>query len=211
MSVTPPEIISEGTSKPEVVSTENFTELLFNEASSGGSFKVSSDTAIASKSGATVDGHTFTATPSAGEQVKLAVTSTKVKSSTFAVEGEGAMKLQSKNSKLIKSTITGGDDADSVKFKGTAVVKESTTSLGAGDDSIVYGKKVKLKGEHTIDLGEGGADTVRFKGGLNQIKGEVTITNFDENDTLIVKGEGKFGMDDLKDTNLEGIKIEFAD
>ena len=121
------------------------------------------------------------------------------------------MKLQSKDSKLIEATITGGADADSVKFKGSAVVKNSETSLGAGDDSIVYGGKVKLKGDHTIDLGVGGADTVVFKGGLKQIKGEVTITNFDENDTLIVKGEGKFGLDDLKETKLDGIKIEFAD
>ena len=210
MSVTPPEIISEGTSKPEVVSTENFTQLLFNDASSGGSFKVATDTEIDSDR-ATVDDSTFTATPAAGESVKVAVTSTKVKSSTFSVEGEGAMKLQSKDSKFVDSTITGGDAADSVKFKGSAVVKNSETSLGAGDDSIVYGGKVKLKGDHTIDLGVGGADTVVFKGGLKQIKGEVTITNFDENDTLIVKGEGKFGLDDLKETKLDGIKIEFAD
>ena len=208
MSVTPPIEKNPGQGKaPEVVQTEDFVELVFQGGNTGYEADLSADTAIAASK--PLKEATFNAVTEEGETVVVAVQSKRVKQSEFSAEGEGSFELNVNTGTFAKNSVSGTDQSDSVKFGNQATVKGSSTSLGEGDDSILFRKKVTMKGRNTIDLGEGGADTIELKGGAPE-KGKLIITNFDENDTLIVKGE-TFTADQLEDTKIPGIKIEFAD
>ena len=207
MSVTPPEVINEGTNPPEVVPTEDFVELVFQKQSVGYEAELKGDTAIAASK--PVKESTFTAVTEAGETVVVAVQSKRVKQSEFSTEGEGSLELNVNTGTFAKNSITGGDQSDSVKFGNQATVKGTSADLGDGDDTVTFKKKVTMKGKNTIDLGEGGADTVELKGGAPG-KGKLVITNFDENDTLVLKKKN-FTYEDLQETKIEGMKIEFAD
>ena len=207
MSVTPPEVINEGTNPPEVVQTEDFAELVFQKQSVGYEAELKGDTAIAASK--PVKESTFTAVTEAGETVVVAVQSKRVKQSEFSTEGEGSLELNVNTGTFAKNSITGGDQSDSVKFGNQATVKGTSADLGDGDDTVTFKKKVMIKGKNTIDLGEGGADTVELKGGAPG-KGKLVITNFDENDTLVLKKKN-FTYEDLQETKIEGMKIEFAD
>ena len=207
MSVTPPEVINEGTNPPEVVQTEDFAELVFQKQSVGYEAELKGDTAIAASK--PVKESTFTAVTEAGETVVVAVQSKRVKQSEFTTEGEGSLELNVNTGTFAKNSVTGGDQNDSVKFGNQATTKGLNADMGEGDDSVTFRKKATLKGKNTIDLGDGGADTVELKGNAPE-NGKLILTNFDENDTLIVKGE-TFTFEDLQDTKIPGIKIEFAD
>ena len=207
MSVTPPEVINEGTNPPEVVQAEKFVELVFEKQNTGYEAELKADTAIAASK--PVKEASFTAVTEEGESVVVAVQTKRVAKSDFSVEGEGSLDLNVNTGTFAKNTVTGGDQADSVKFGNQATVKGTSAELGDGDDTVTFKKKVTMKGRNTIDLGEGGADTVELKGGAPE-KGKLIISNFDENDTLVLKKK-TFTYEDLQETKIDGIKIEFAD
>ena len=208
MSVAPPIPSNPGEGKPpEVVQTENFVELVFEGQNTGYEADLPGNTAIAASK--PVKKATFNAVTEEGETVVVAVQSKRVKQSDFTAEGEGSLELNVNTGTFAKNNVSGTDQADSLKFGNQATVKGTSTALGDGDDSVTFKKKVTVKGRNTIDLGEGGSDTVTLKGGAPE-KGKLIITNFDENDTLVLKREA-FTFEDLKDTKIEGIKIEFAE
>ena len=151
----------------------------------------------------------FNAVTEEFETVVVAVQSKRVKQSDFNTEGEGSFELNINTGTFARNNITGGDWSDSIKFGNQVTVKGTTSELGNGDDAVTFKKKVMIKGKNTIDLGEGGADTVELKGGAPG-KGKLVITNFDENDTLVLKKK-TFTYEDLQETKIEGIKIEFAE
>ena len=141
--------------------------------------------------------------------VVVAVQSKRVKQSDFTAEGEGSLDLNLNTGTFAKNSVSGTDQSDSIKFGNQVTVKGMTSELGDGDDTITFKKKVTMKGKNTIDLGEGGADTVELKGGAPK-NGKLVIANFDENDTLVLKKK-TFTYEDLQETKIEGIKIEFAE
>ena len=208
MSVAPPIPSNPGEGKPpEVVQTENFVELVFEGQNTGYEADLPGNTAIAASK--PVKEATFNAVTEEGETVVVAVQSKRVKQSDFTADGEGSLELNVNTGTFAKNSITGGDQSDSVKFGNQATVKGTSADLGEGDDTVTFKKKVTMKGRNTIDLGEGGTDTVELKGGAPK-NGKLVITSFDENDTLVLKKK-TLTYEDLQETKIEGIKIEFAE
>ena len=80
-------------------------------------------------------------------------------------------------------------------------------TLGKGADSIIFGRRVKFKGMHSIDLGKKGKDEVIFKG--DDVAGiEMTINSFTRKDIIEV-GDETFTYNDIKNgTEIPGIKVE---
>ena len=210
MSVTPPEIANGGSNPPEVIQTEDFTELLFTGSQSTGfEASVTSDTAVvASKP---VKEANITVETAKGETVAIGVEGTKVAKSEFKVEGKGSLDLTVKTGSFQKNTVTGGKKSDSVSFGNQTKLKKVDADLGKGDDSVTFGKNTAFKGKSTFDLGEGGADTVKFKSKTGPESGKVVFENVDENDTFQFKKKSYTGAEIAESDKFDNIKIEFAD
>jgi len=206
MSVNAPEITNGGTNPPEVIATEDFTELLFTSTNKGFEAEFTDSTAIvASKPVKEAD---VTVSTKKGETVSVGIEATRVKKSDFTVDGKGSMDMTVKTGTFQKSTVTGGKKADSISFGNQATVKGATMDMGKGDDSVTFGAETKFKGKTSIDLGKKGADVVEFK--AEPTSGKIVIDNFDKKDTLIIGGE-TFTFEDLQDAKFSNIKINFAD
>ena len=210
MSVTPPEIAYGGTNPPEVIQTEDFTELLFTGSQSYGfEASVSSDTAIAASK--PVKEASFTVETTDGETVAIGVQGTKVAKSEFKLEGNGSLDMTVRTGSFQKNTVTGGKNSDSVSFGNQTKLKKVDADLDKGDDSVTFGKNTAFKGKSTFDLGEGGADTVKFKGKTGPESGKVVFENVDENDTFEVNKKTYTGAEIAESDQFDNIKIEFAD
>ena len=199
-------IINGGNRPPQVVETDEFTELLFTQTNKGFEGDFSDDTAIVGSK--PIKEADVTISTKKGETVKLGVEGTRVKKSEFTTEGKGSLDMTVKTGTFQKNTITGGKKADSISFGNQVTVKGVTMDMGKGDDSVTFGAETKFKGKTSIDLGKKGADVVEFK--AEPTSGKIVIDNFDKKDTLIIGGE-TFTFDDLQDAKFSNIKINFAD
>ena len=210
MSVTPPEITNGGSNPPEVIQTEDFTELLFTGSKSTGfEATVTSDTAIAASK--PVKEADITINSSEGETVVLGIQATKVAKSEIKNEGNGSLDMKVRTGSFLKNTVTGGKNSDSVSFGTQTKLKKVDADLGEGDDSVTFGKNTEFKGKSTFDLGEGGADAVKFKSKTGPDSGKIVFKNVDENDTFQFKKKTFTGAEVAAKEKFDNIKIEFAD
>ena len=208
MSVNAPEITNGGSNPPEVIATEDFTELLFTSTSKGFEAEVTADSPTAIVASKPVKEADVTLSAKKGETVAIGIEGTRVKKSDFTVDGKGSMDMTVKTGTFQKNTVTGGKKADSISFGNQVTVKGSEMDLGKGNDTVTFGAETKFKGKTTLDLGSKGKDVVEFK--AEPTSGKVVIDNFDKRDELIIGGE-TFTKEDLEDAKFSNIKINFAD
>ena len=130
MSVLAPEITSGGTNPPEVISTADFTELLFDGKSSDAAVTFNGDTVVA---GTKIIDSTFTV-----DSGKTTFQTTKLKGGEVVAESDSTLNAKVK----------------------TGVVKGFKFTGNDGDDTIKFGGKTTIKGKVKVDLGEGANTTV---------------------------------------------------
>ena len=130
MSVLAPEITSGGTNPPEVVSTADFTELLFDGKSSDAAVTFNGDTVV---EGTKIIDSTFTV-----DSGKSVFQTTKLKGGEVVAESDATLNAKVK----------------------TGVVKGTNFTGNDGDDTVKFGGKTTIKGKVKVDLGEGANTTV---------------------------------------------------
>ena len=226
MSVKPPVIENPGNNEPEVVVGENLTTLVFEGPSKNLKSTITDNTNISSDD--KIVDHEHTLSTEKNQVVELGVNAEFSNRFTGTVQGSGsgnftfdaapeveteASSRAAENGLHKKTTITGGNKGDSVKFTGKTTVQKANLDLGKGADTVTFGNNTAFVGKSTIDLGPAGgkADKVIFKGSNTADDGKVVIQNFDSKDKLLVNGE-VLKQSDLEDgAKIDGIKIEFAD
>ena len=187
MSVKPPVIIEEGSNPPEVITTDEFAELLFTGGKSVGFEAKIKDgpTEISAKSLVKAD---IEAATKNGKTLTIGVEATKVEKSSFDGTGKGKLDFQAGKGTFIKTNISGTNKNDSIKFGSKTKLKDVDINTGKGSDTVTFAgnSKNKFKGGDTfVDLGKGGKDVVEFTKFKNIKNGTVIIENFDKKDTLI--------------------------
>ena len=130
MSVLAPEITSGGTNPPEVISTADFTELLFDGKSSDAAVTFNGDTVVEG---------------------------TKIIDSTFTVDS-GKSVFQTTKIKDVEVVAESGSTLNAKVS--TGVVKSTKFTGNDGDDTVKFGGKTTIKGKVKVDLGEGANTTV---------------------------------------------------
>ena len=198
-----PDTITQGVglnSKGETIRNVNF-----EKKADGVSVVASKDTSLTGKAF-----HNSTVEAKAAKGETTAITAdTHTKNSTIANTGKGALEanLTSGNHKNLTISSTKKKVNDNVDVSNGVTLKNSTMELGKGADSVRFGKKVKFKGKHSIDLGKKGKDEVVFK--ADEVSGiKMTITSFTKKDTIQV-GDETFTYKDIKNgAEIPGIKVD---
>ena len=226
MSVKPPIIEDSGSNTPDVIVEENLTTISFDGPSSD--FKATHTDNTNIETNSSIKDHEHTISAGKDETVKVGVSTDFSNGFTGTVEGRGSGSFlfdaapeeettasfrAAETGLHKKTTITGGNKGDSVKFTGKTTVQRANLDLGKGADTVTFGNNTAFVGKSTIDLGPAGgkADKVIFKGSNTADDGKVVIQNFDSKDKLLVNGE-VLKQSDLEDgAKIDGIKIEFAD
>ena len=226
MSVTPPDIQDPGSNPPSVVVEENLATVAFegNSKSFTGTFEGNTNI----ESDGDLKDASVTLETEKNETVSSTVSAKLVRNGEFGIDGPGsgqftfdaapeeetaASSRAAENGLVQKTSVTGANKGDSVKFTGKTTVQRSSLDMGKGADTVTFGAKTQFVGKTTIDLGPAGgkADKVIFKGSNTAEGGKVVIENFDSKDKLLVNGE-VLKQSDLEDgAKIDGIKIEFAD
>ena len=129
MSVLAPEVTNGGTNPPQVISTADFAELVFDGNASGAEVTFSGDTSVAGK---------------------------KISGSTFTVES-GKSVFQTTKLKGVDVVAESGSTLDAKVS--TGVVKSTKFTGSDGDDTVKFGGKTTIKGKVKLDLGEGANTT----------------------------------------------------
>lgn len=147
-----------------------------------------------------------------GTESSVVINTKALNKSTISNDGKGKLDVEINGSTFNKSVIDAGDRkrADNISFKGKANVKNSEIKVGKGNDAIVFGQNVSFKGKTTIDLGQGGQDSIVIA--ANKVKGggKLKVTNFTKKDTITV-GDETFTYKDIKNgAEIPGIKVELA-
>ena len=215
MSVKPPVIINEGSNPPEIVTTEDFAELLFTGGKSVGFEAKIKDGPTGIVAGKPLVKADIQVATKKGKTLTLGVEATKVEKSSFDATGKGKLNFQARTGTFVKTDISGTNKSDSIKFGSKTKLKGSANiDTNKGSDTVTFAAstKNKFKGaEVVVELGEGGKDVIEFKSFKNKIKnGKVIIEDFDKKDTLKVNGKS-YNYDQLQDKNFKGIEIDFAD
>ena len=153
---------------------------------------------------------------------ELSVKAPAVKNTGIVNNSKQGLEAKINSPKLNKVTFSSSKNVDDkFKFDGVKTnassrtdkkgqIKNSTLSMGKGDDTVTFGKGVKFKGRTKISLGQkGGTDMViigsEIKGG-----GKVKVTQFSKKDTIKVAGE-TFTYQDIKDgAQIPGIDVKLA-
>ena len=130
MSVLAPEITSGGTNPPEVISSADFTELLFDGKASGAEVTLNGDTSVEAK---------------------------KISDSTFTVDS-GKTVFQTTKLNNVEVVAEPGSTLDAKVNKG--VVKNAKFTGNDGDDTVKFGGNTKIKDKVVVDLGEGANTTI---------------------------------------------------
>ena len=239
MSINPPIIEFPGNNPPEIISGENLNTIIYTGPSKGSEVTVTDNTNIVSDSDL-ID-TSFTYRPKGGNitselSLKLLKKSEVKTESPFSARyifkslspsdyvdffgvrlkarrDPSASSRAAENGLIQRTSVTGGNKGDSVKFTGKTTVQRSSLDMGKGADTVTFGGKTQFVGKSTLDLGPAGgkADKVIFKGSNTAEGGKVVIENFDSKDKLLVNGE-VLKQSDLEDgAKIDGIKIEFAD
>ena len=104
MSVKPPVIIEEGSNPPEVITTEDFAELLFTGKSEGFEAKIKDGPTgiVASKPLVKADIQLAT---KKGKTLTFGVEATKVEKSSFDATGKGKINFQARTGTFAKTDI----------------------------------------------------------------------------------------------------------
>ena len=78
--------------------------------------------------------------------------------------------------------------------------------LGEGSDTVTFKSGTKFKGKSTIDMGEGGKDSVIIEGDAKKL----TVNNFNRKDSISVAGE-MFNYNDIQlGAEVPGVKVNLA-
>ena len=197
-----PDTITQGVgvnSKGETIRNVNF-----EKKANGVSVVASKDTSLTGK-----PFHNSTVAVKGAKGETTAITAdTHSKNSTITNTGKGALEanLTSGNHRNLTISSTKKKVNDNVDVSNGVTLKNSTMELGKGADSVRFGKKVKFKGKHSIDLGKKGKDEVVFK--ADDVSGiKMTITSFTKKDTVEV-GDETFTYKDIKNgAEIPGLKV----
>jgi hypothetical protein len=200
-----PDTITQGVGVNE--NGETIRSLNLEKKADGISVVASKDTSITGRAL-----HNSTVEAKAGKGETTAITAdTQTKNSTIANTGKGALQanLTSGNHKNLTISSTKKKVNDNIDVSNGVMLKNSTMELGKGADSVRFGKKVKFKGKHTIDLGKKGQDQIVFE--ADDVAGiKMTITSFTKKDTIEVGDETFTYKDIKKGAEIPGIKVELA-
>jgi hypothetical protein len=200
-----PDTITQGVGVNE--NGETIRSLNLEKKADGISVVASKDTSITGRAL-----HNSTVEAKAGKGETTAITAdTQTKNSTIANTGKGALQanLTSGNHKNLTISSTKKKVNDNIDVSNGVMLKNSTMELGKGADSVRFGKKVKFKGKHSIDLGKKGQDQIVFE--ADDVAGiKMTITSFTKKDTIEVGDETFTYKDIKKGAEIPGIKVELA-
>ena len=185
----------------EIVELEIGTELAVTAPVNDLEVTVSGDSALVGKpvtnSSVTVEAS------SSQETVTLALNTNSFKKSDIVVE-KGAAEINVNVGTFKKSTVTGGDQGDSVKFGSKSKVNKATVNLGEGGDTVTFKTTAK---KSTVDMGnDNAADSVVVKNGAKKL----TLDNFGDEDSLTIGGK-TFDRDDIENgADIGGVKVNLA-
>jgi hypothetical protein len=153
---------------------------------------------------------TVEAAPAKGETTAINA-DTHTKNSSITNTGKGALEanLTGGTHKDLTISSTKKKVADNVNISNGVTLKNSTMEVGKGNDNITFSKKVVFSGQHTIDLGKKGKDSIVFK--ADDVSGiDLTVTNFTKKDTIQVGDETFTWKDFNKGAEIPGITVELA-
>ena len=147
-----------------------------------------------------------------GTESTVAVETKSFTGGTIENKGKSSIDVNVTGTNFKKSTIDAGENKkrdDNISFHGKASVNRSDVKAGKGDDTILFGKKVKFKGKTTIDLGKAGEDSIVI--GSKKIKGgKLTVTSFTKKDTITI-GNETYTYNDFKNgVEIPNLKVELA-
>ena len=139
----------------------------------------------------------------AGQTTVVPIESTVFKGTTITNDGASDLQINvsvpndaGRAFKFKKSTVESlGNTDDGISFsaspdgKTQLRVVKNTLDLGDGDDTVTFGKGVKVIGKNVIKFGEGtGNDSVEIAD-LDDVKGTIVVRNFGKGDSIKVNGK----------------------
>jgi len=185
----------------EIVELEIGTEMAISAPVKNVEVSVSGDSVLVGKP---VSDSTVTVEAASNQEtVTLALNTNSFKKSDIVVD-KGAAKINVNVGTFKKSTVTGGDQGDLIRFGSKSKVNKATVNLGEGGDTVTFKTKAK---KSTVDMGkDNAADSVSVENGAKKL----TLENFGEEDKVTVAGQTFDHKDITNGDNVPGVKVNLA-